>query len=256
MMSVSKAIALLLALLTPGFALAQNASTAPTGNYNPAYQVPISDPSRLTSEQLFREIGQQEKNFGQQIQAISLQIAAIIKAADEARGGLGKMSSEFDKKLEQLGKLQAALSLVQATRFDERFVSVGLQFRERDERIAQLAAGTKTAMDLALNAQREQSLTQYTNIAAAINEIKQTFTKQIDAQRDLQQSSAKSLEDKISGVKDSVTMMDGHSHGAGDSIAVMISGVGLLIAFGAFALSYQGRQQSAANAQAAAGQRV
>lgn len=236
-------VALLFVLLLPAVAFGQSAQppipqVAPVALFQGP---PASDPTRLTSEQLFREVGTLEKS-------LNAQLAAIIKNADEFKANLTHFPTEVDQKIAQMEKLQTAVIRELATKDEERFIGIALQFKERDERVLQLSAGTKVAVDLALSAQKEQVVAQNLNITASLNEIKTTFGKLIDNQQQLQVNNTKALEDRIAAVKDQVTAITSHSSGLSDSWGYVGVVAGLLIGAGGLAFNMNSRRASTGNA--------
>lgn len=216
-------------------------------------QPPQSDPTRLTSEQLFREIGTLEKS-------INSQLASIIKNADEFKANLTHFPTEVDQKLAQSSKLQEELVKGHVARIAEQFSGIKLQFDERDKRTELLAAGLKdalnqaalaqtTAVNAALQAQKESASTQYSNLASSLSELKATFSKLLDAQqgqlalvKDDGSKAIASLKDdtnrSIATLTNQVTAITAHSTGIGDSWVVILGGGMLLIAVAGLFITY------------------
>jgi hypothetical protein len=243
-----KNLVLALALSWPGLALAQQAAQTTS---------PSADPSRLTSEQLFREVANLKANIDQQL-------ASIIKNAEEFKTNLVRFPTEVDQKITQMEALEAAIVKGETARMDGQFAGIALQFKERDVRTDLLAASlkdalnkaaiaSKIAVDAALQAQEKAFTTQNANFAASLTDLKTTFGKLIDNQTLLLATNSKSLDDKIAALKDDTTRAigavkdtanatDARSHGWGDSWGVMLGGGAFLLALGTFVVMlFRGR---------------
>jgi hypothetical protein len=102
----------------------------------------------------------------------------------------------------------------------EKFESIQLQFLERDVRTEQSAQSTKTAVDAALAAQEKSFGKQGETFSASTAKTEESFTKQIDQLGALLQSAVKSLEDKISDLKDRFNRGEGRSEGIDKQVVV------------------------------------
>jgi len=245
---MSQALFLILMLMLPASAAAQSGQPPvtpqqPTSLYQG--QQSLGDPTRLTTEQLFREIGTLEKS-------LNGQLSAIIKNADEFKANLTHFPTEIDQKIAQLEKLQTEVIKGNIARIGEQFAGIAIQFKERDVRGEQATLASNVAINAALQAQEKQFTAQALNFAASLAEVKTTFGKQIDALINLQSANTRGLEDKINGFKDQVNQMDtntrtliaainnqvtainGRSTGAGDSWGIMLGAGGLILGVGSF----------------------
>jgi uncharacterized coiled-coil protein SlyX len=141
--------------------------------------VPIPDPSSLTTEQLRREISALRD-------ALETRLNAMDKATELLNENVTRVPTETDKQIAHLKELH-----------DEKFSSIQTQFDERDVRTEQAAIATKIAVDAALSAQKESAAAQYAGLVAAINKSEAATTKQIDTILAQLTNSAKATDDKI-----------------------------------------------------------
>ncbi len=111
---------------------------------------------------------------------------------------------------------------------NEKFESIQIQFRERDTRTDQTSRDAKTAVDAALQAAKEAVGEQNKSGALAIAKSEASTIKQIDQIAILLQNVNKATDDKISDLKDRLTMIEGRAGGQGSLIAYMFAGFGLV----------------------------
>lgn len=164
----------------------------------PHGNIPLPDPTVLTTEALHREIGILKETIEGQIKAIKDSIAAETKAnADLVR---------------------------------EQFQGIQTQFDLIEKAADKLATADKTALAAALQAQKEAAAQTYANIVAVIEKSEGGFTKQIDAIAEIIASSTKGLEDKITAMTSRLDRGDGRVSGAGDQKTEGRASLGTLIA--------------------------
>jgi hypothetical protein len=168
------------------------------------------DPTSLTTQALWREV-QHLKEL------LETQIAEIKEAVKLSHEDFVRVPTDVQKQVGNLRDLH-----------DEKFAGVQKQFEAIDRRT-----------DLALQAAKELVVQQ--NVSAAQSAAKQeaSFSKQIDAQGMLLQTTAKGLDDKVTDIKDRLTRIEGKGEGVSASWGWLIGAVGLLASLIAifFALS-------------------
>lgn len=240
-------------LILPLPAIAQGQSqppvtpVAPITLFQPSQPYP-SDPTGLTTALVNDKVSTLEKS-------INGQLAAIIKNADEFKANLTHFPTEVDQKIGAAQSLQAAIIAGHVARIAEQFGGIKLQFDERDKRTELLAASLKdalnqaalaqtTAVNAALQAQKESASTQYSNLLSSLNELKATFGKLLDAQQtqiaNVKDDGAKAVASfkddtnrSIAALTNQVTAINSHSTGIGDSWGVFLAVAGLVgIVFG------------------------
>ena len=159
--------------------------------------IPVPDPSILTTEQINRTVEQIRVEFAAAITATSrlrdaqfetlrVRLDGMDKAAAVLSEGLSRTPSVLDRETARLEKL-----------FAERFDSVALQFRERDVRSDQDKFAASTAINAALSALKEMIALQNTANAAAITKSEASTIKQMDGILALLASNNNALNDKI-----------------------------------------------------------
>jgi phage shock protein A len=157
------------------------------------------DPTSLTTQALWREVQHLKELF-------ETRISGMEKAIEVAHDDLVRVPTETQKQVGNLRDLH-----------DEKFAGVQKQFEDRDKRT-----------DLALQAAKELVVQQ--NISAAQSAAKQeaSFSKQIDAQGVLLQTTAGALDDKVDDIKDRLTRIEGKGEGVSASWGWLVGAVGLL----------------------------
>lgn len=123
---------------------------------------------------------------------------AILLVRDVA----DKLPMRMDEKVNQLSNLT-----------DVRFERIDTQFAERDVRTEQANLSSKTAVDAALQAQKEAAGNQAETFGAATLKSEQQFTKQIDQQGELIRSEVKSLTIQLDDLKSARRTAEGAQTG-------------------------------------------
>jgi hypothetical protein len=188
-----------------------------------SHVTPSPDPTYLTTQALTREVN-----------ALKELIEIRLDAQDRATGLLQDASARgpalgvVEERVSSLvGLIDEKFASVKAQQL-EKFDSIQIQFRERDTRTDQTSRDAKTAVDAALQAAKEAVGEQNKSGALAIAKSEASTIKQIDQIAVLLQNVNKATDDKISDLKDRLTMIEGRSGGQGSLIAYMIAGLGLV----------------------------
>ncbi len=192
--------------------------------------VPIPDPSLLTTQQLIRENLWLREVLETRLEGMDS--AAILRqsntnarfeAYDKAIKLLQDISDKFpyriDEKIHSLKEVH-----------EEKFSSIQVQFRERDVRTEQSSKDSKVAVDAALQAAKEAVGEQNKSSALAIAKSEASTTKQIDQQGLLIQSTAKASDEKIDDIKERLTRIEGGGKGMRDMVGWIVAGVLFVIA--------------------------
>lgn len=190
-----------------------------------------SDPSKLTTNALEREVGQLKDLIVARVDGLEKGLEVRLNGMDKAlvllQARADKVPSETDIAVENLRKLH-----------DEKFSSIAIQFKERDTRDERTQKDSKVAIDAALSAQKESVDKQNISNSLAIAKSETAFTKQIDAIGILIQTSIKATDDKINDTKERITIIESHSKGVGDSWGIVVGAAGIVIAAVAVAVAF------------------
>lgn len=202
--------------------------------------VPIPDPSLMTTKQLQREVfGLRELlevKLGSTVETVGL-VRSIIETRlngnDQAIKLLQDTADRFpgriDEKIRALREVhdQKFASIEDAT--DEKFSSIQTQFTERDVRTEQAAGAVKIAVDAALQAQKEAAGEQNRSNTLAQTKSETATTKQIDQLGNLIQTMSKAIDDKFGDVKDRITRIEGSGEGRGALAGYLFAALGALL---------------------------
>lgn len=196
----------------------------------PDSNIPLPDPSVLTTQQMHREINALRDTF-------ETRLAGMDKATALLGENVSRVPTDTDKQIRQLRELH-----------DEKFeaglnarmaMAIGIQkqFDERDIRSAASEDAAKVAVNAALQAQKEAAAAQNSSNTAAIAKSEVATTKQIDSILALLASNNSALNDKMAAVNQRLDRGDGvHTGQAGNVtsilaiVAVMASVLGVGIA--------------------------
>src|SRR6185369_12355894 len=151
---------------------------------------PIPDPTRLTTQQLMREIANMKELFETRLDAMDKAVT-LLQAIANRSPTIGEVVSQFT----------------------EKFQGINTQFKERDLRVEQTARESKVAVDAAFSAQKEAVSEQNKSAAAAIAKSEANTTKQIDAIGSQIVQIAKATDDKIDDLKGRLGLIEGRSAG-------------------------------------------
>lgn len=140
---------------------------------NKETRVIMSDPSPLTTQQLWREV--------QNLKELLLsQITGIQKSIEVAHDDLVRVPTDVQKQVANLKELH-----------DEKFRSIQVQFAERDTRTEQKDRDTKIAIDAA-----------FQSASTAVGKSETGTGKQIEQLQTLIQTEVRGLRDQISDSKE------------------------------------------------------
>lgn len=169
--------------------------------------VPSPDPSALTTAQLRHEMAALkewvEKDF-----------AARDRATDVLSEHVNRVPTLLDRQVAQMKEL-----------FGEKFESIQKQFDERDIRARASEAAAVTAVNAALQAQKEAASAQNDANAAAITKSEAATVKQIDGILALLASNTKAIDEKIASINGRLDRGEGAIHGSGATIAAIVATV-------------------------------
>lgn len=181
----------------------------------PPTMVSNPDPSVLTTQNLQREIYSLRELTEAQFDGIKKTIEVMQKSIDL----LPQLRHDEVHNLEKL--------------IDEKFSSVGTQFKERDTRDDQRTKDSKVAIDAALKAASDAVAEQNKSNALAISKSEAGTTKQIDQIVTLIASNQKNTDDKIADIKDRQNSVEGRNTGHGEVVGWVFGAAGFLAALSA-----------------------
>lgn len=165
----------------------------------PIENIPMPDPSVLTTEQLLREIA----NLKEILEA---RFKSMDKATELTHEIATRIPEDTRIKISHLKALQ-----------DEKFSSIDKQFEERDIRTDQASRAGSEALAAALQAAKELVGAQGEASAAAAVKSETSFTKQIDQIGTIISTLEKALDGRITELKERIDRGEGTTVGARDT---------------------------------------
>ncbi len=102
---------------------------------------------------------------------------------------------------------------------EEKFNSIDTRFAERDKRVEQGSRDNKMTVDLALQTAKE-----------AVGKTEVGFTKQIDMLAATITSNCRTMDGKISDIKERLNIIEGRAKGIGESWGMLVGAVGMALA--------------------------
>ena len=199
-------------------------NTTGGGGSPPPSNVPVPDPTILTTQALQREIAASRELIEIKVEAARHALEVRITGIDKA---IGLMDTRADllinKSLHEVKQLQSL--------HETKFSAIQVQFEERDKRTEQLTLADKTAIAAALQAQKEAVNAQnFANATAAVKS-ELAFTKQIEQLQSIVNTITKSIDDKISDLKSRLDLDMGTRKGTSDTSSVIMGVAAIFISF-------------------------
>src|SRR5271154_2582056 len=187
------------------------------------------DPTNLTTQQLWREVGALKELINVRLEAA----AEAVKLLQQQANRSPSINEVFLQHEERFKSTMGA--------FDSAVASIKQQFAERDTRTEQTSRDSKVAVDAALQAAKEAVGEQNKSSALAIAKSEAATTKQIDQIGAIITATNSGLNDKIDDIKSRLTLIEGRTAGiaqggtevrknTNDMGALVIAGVGVLVA--------------------------
>ena len=176
---------------------------------DPDIRRPDPDPTVLTTAQLFRTVGDLK-------QIIFIRLDAMDKAMTLFNENMTRVPTAVDKQVAQLAELVAAkIDVIRQTfmTVEEKFASIGTQFKERDVRVEQTARDTKVAVDAALQAAEKAVGKQNEASGLSIAKSENATNKQIDQLGELLKTNQSATADKIDDLKERLLRLEGADQG-------------------------------------------
>jgi hypothetical protein len=174
--------------------------------------IPVPDPTLLTTELLRREIGGLRE-------LLEVRLSGMDRANQLLSDNVTSRQITTDKQIAYLAELH-----------DEKFAGVGRQVLDRDIRSEQAILANKVAFDAALQALKEAILAQNTANAAAISKSEVATAKQIDSLQAIIQSSNDALSGRVGDLKERLDRGEASTSGARDTRTEQRLDSGLLVA--------------------------
>jgi len=181
------------------------------------------------------QFGERDQRYARATEDNKTAFAAAVRAASDAvvqseastALQVGAQKSIFEARLDGMDE---AIMLVRTVsdrlpgQMDERvrhledltnvkFQGIQTQFAERDVRTEQANLSAKTAVDAALQAQKESAGKQADSFGEATQKSEDQFTKQIDLQGELLRTEVKGLVTQIGELKDRINRGEGQGQG-------------------------------------------
>lgn len=211
--------------------------------------VPVPDPSLLTTRQLQREIfGLRElvETRIESVQAANSLIRGILetrldgmdKAIKLLQDTSDKFPSRIDEKINALRDVHEQRFASILDSHAEKFSSIQTQFKERDVRTEQSSKDSKVAVDAALQAAKEAVGEQNKSSALAIAKSEASTTKQIDQLTTLISQQQKGFDDKIGDVKDRINRIEGKGIGLSAGWGYLVGLIGAIVGLAALLRSF------------------
>lgn len=189
----------------------------PTGDWTPR-----PDPTVLTTEQLERAVTNLRDYIDGQVAILRQRLEGMDTATTLLSTTVNKVPSEMEKEIAHLKSM-----------LDERFTSVALQFKERDQRAERERADNKIAIDAAFAAQKEAAAEQNKANTKAIDKSEEATTDSIAKLGELVKSTTDALKENIEDLKERAQAVESNRAGIRDTRQQI---TGTMLTVGGFAV--------------------
>jgi hypothetical protein len=179
----------------------------PEKNNSDERDIPVPDPTVLTTRNLQREIQSLKELVFVRIECVEQEMRAAYKEHRES----------FNYNVEQQVLHLKELVLQRFLTSDEKFEGIKTQFKERDTRTEQTARDSKVAIDAALSAQEKAVGKQNESFGLSIAKSEASTIKQIDQNAQLLGTTTAGLNDKIDDIKSRLTLIEGQDRGGSEA---------------------------------------
>ena len=177
------------------------------GGSGPDVNVPVPDPSLLTTQQLREGLQGLEK-------LITVRLNAMDEATTLRLAMFHELPAEIDSKISHMRDVTQQRFMLD----EEKFKGVEKQFTERDVRTEQASTGADQALNAALQAAKELVGAQGEASAAAAVKSETSFTKQIDQIGTIIQTLEKALDARITELKERIDRGEGSQSGTQQTV--------------------------------------
>lgn len=167
---------------------------------------PVPDPTLLTTALVERALAGFRELMEARFDGVDERLAGMDRATEFLAENVTRTPTETDKQITHLRLLH-----------EEKFQSVGLQFVKRDVRTAQASTANGQALNAALQAAKELVTAQGEASAAAAVKSETSFTKQIDQIGTIIQTLEKSMDARLTEIKERIDRGEGQTSGAQNS---------------------------------------
>jgi hypothetical protein len=173
----------------------------------PGELLPRPDPSRLTTDQLRRELSALREILQARLDGMDAATKLLSETVNRTPTVIQTEISHLRELMnEKLGSLGGQA--------EEKFASIGLQFAERDIRTQQASTASSQALAAALQAAKEAVFEQAQAAAKAAEKTELSFTKQIDQIGLRIDTVIKGYDDRLTELKERIDRGEGQSAGA------------------------------------------
>jgi hypothetical protein len=195
--------------------------------------IPVPDPSLLTTEQLRRELGSLREVIETRLRgmdrATELIAVELEKQTSNVSTAFEHQQAARDDQLRALKEyLLSRLDLYSSVN-DERFIGIRTQFAERDTRGEQEKLASRVSLDAALAAAKEAVGEQNKSNTLAIDKSDRATSEKLNALIAQMTAQFESLNDKITALSSRMDRSEGKSQGGAALWAALVA-VAVLIA--------------------------
>ena len=172
------------------------------------------DPTALTTQQLLRENYWLRELLQEQVEGLKLRLIESDKAVKLLQAFADRTPTTMDVQHEVIALREVVM---------QKFDAVKTQLLDRDSQTEKASRDVKSAVDAAFAAAKEAVGEQNKSNALAIAKSEAGFTKQIDMLGETNKTNMKGVDDKISDIKERITIIESKTSVSDPSSAIAIA---------------------------------
>jgi len=176
--------------------------------------VSSQDPTALTTQQLLRENYWLRELLQEQVEGLKLRLIESDKAVKLLQAFADRTPTTMDVQHEVVALREVVM---------QKFDAVRMQLLDRDSQTEKASRDVKSAVDAAFAAAKEAVGEQNKSNALAIAKSEAGFTKQIDMLGETNKTNMKGVDDKISDIKERITIIESKTSVSDPSSAIAIA---------------------------------
>jgi hypothetical protein len=194
---------------------------------NSSQNIPVPDPSSLTTEQLRRELAGLRDSLETRLNGMDkanvLLNQQFLQHPSDIEKAILQLKELHNEKFDGIKTQFIDQGTVFTNRIDSLRDGIQKQFDERDVRATASESASNTAVNAALSAQKEAASAQNEANAAAITKSEAATVKQIDGILALLASNTKAIDEKIASINGRLDRGEGTKSGASATITTIIA---------------------------------
>lgn len=181
-------------------------------------QVPVPDPTKLTTEQIERVAKSERDYVIGEIKVLEIRLDAMDEATKVLSDTINRTPTDIDKAIKAIREV-----------FLEKFKAVGKQFDVAEKIRFEQKQDSIIGLNAALSAQKEAVVEQNKSNTLAIGKSEKATTESIATLATLFKTTTDALQAQVNDMKEKQKLIEGTGIGLNKGWGLLVSGVGFII---------------------------